>query len=156
MHEELQPKLKQIRQRLNLLLIERKPPKDKRARRHSNNSSFATLSWAETSCGECISSAKAGKSHFIVRVGSSENLYKTRKNLYQTRKAPPLDLHGYTKDDAFAKLDDCLKQWMELAMHDDPFVIQVKIICGCGAQVLRETVETWIKSNRNVCIAPKK
>lgn len=134
--------------------IEKKLPK-KKARRYSKGARLSTLSWEETSCGDCIAGGKAGRSHFIVRVGAIENLYKTKK-YFSLPSLPSLDLHGYSKDNAVSKLDESMKLWMDLAMLDEPFVVQVKIICGCGGQVLRETVEKWIKSNRNVSNAPKK
>lgn len=36
-----------------------------------------------------------------------------------------------------------------------PFVIQVKIVCGGGNQILVEAVENWIRQSKNVAMAPK-
>ena len=112
-------------------------------------------------CAQCLS-GKAGKSNFVVHVGAVENLYISRKKssrlLQQSasnKRAPVLDLHGYTKDEALAGLDENLKTWYDTAMRGSyPFVIKVRIICGCGDQVLSEVVEEWIKSNKNVSNAP--
>ncbi|KAL7533371.1 hypothetical protein ACHAXR_005190 [Thalassiosira sp. AJA248-18] len=69
---------------------------------------------------------------------------------------PTLDLHGCTRDETLMKLNETLKVWVDTAMKGEyPFVISATIVCGCGNQVLCETVEKWIKSTRNVCNAPK-
>ena len=107
---------------------------------------------------------KAGKSHFNVRVGEVENLYKTTKpskitTVTKTRCVDDrisIDLHGCTKDEALRKLDECLPQWIDMAMKSNyPFVVSVTIVCGKGSQVLSEVVETWIKKNKKVANAPK-
>eukprot|EP00579_Thalassiosira_antarctica_P012385 CAMPEP_0201913032 /NCGR_PEP_ID=MMETSP0903-20130614/3550_1 /ASSEMBLY_ACC=CAM_ASM_000552 /TAXON_ID=420261 /ORGANISM="Thalassiosira antarctica, Strain CCMP982" /LENGTH=485 /DNA_ID=CAMNT_0048448129 /DNA_START=39 /DNA_END=1496 /DNA_ORIENTATION=- len=157
-HEELQPQLRQIRQRLNNLLIERSQPKIKSARRHSKSASLPTQSWVDIPCTQCLD-GKAGKSYFVVQVGEVGNLYKTRKlpSYSPSNNTPSLDLHGYKGDKALKKLDESLKLWVDTAMKGSyPFVMQVTIICGCGNQILREVVQEWIKSKRNVSNAPKK
>ena len=148
--------MKGIRQRLNNLLIARRQPKTRMGRRNSKVEP-PILTWVDTSCTQCIS-GKGGKSHFVVQVGEVQNLYKTSKLASQIpSNTPALDLHGYTKEEAMAKLDESLKQWVDTAMRGSyPFVIQVKIVCGCGGQILREVVQEWIKSSRNVSNAPKK
>lgn len=161
-HEELQPQLKQIRQRLNNLLIERSQPKSKSSRQNSTDVSIpSTQSWLGMNpCMQCVG-GKAGKSHFDVQVGEIGNLYMTRKvSLYSSSsRASPvvLDLHGYRGDEALEKLDESLVLWDKAAMQGCyPFVIQVKIICGCGTQTLSQVVRNWIKSKRNVSNSPKK
>ena len=155
-HEELQPQLAQIRQRLNNLLIERSQPKIKSARRHSKSVSLPTQSWVDIPCTQCPD-GKAGKSYFVVQVGEVGNLYQTRKlSSYSPSNTPTLDLHGYKRDEALEKLDESLKLWVETAMKGSyPFVMQVNIICGCGNQILSEVVQEWIKSKKNVSNAPK-
>jgi len=156
-HEELQPKLLAIRRRLNDLLIERTQPKYRPARRHPNNASRPAQLWVDNPYQPCIS-GKAGNPCFIVQVGDAENLYKTRKfSSCSPGNTPALDLHGHTENEALAKLDENLHRWVDTAMQGSyPFVIQVKIICGCGSQSLRKVVEDWIKSKSNVSNAPQK
>jgi len=154
LHEELQPTLRLIRQRLNNLLIERSQPKSK-SRRHPKGAS--SRAHVDIPYMECLG-GKAGKSNFLVLVGEVENLYKTRNMPpYNSVSTPTLDLHGYTKHDALHKLDESLKLWVEAAMKGAyPFVIQVQIISGCGGQILSEAVEDWIRKKKNVANAPKK
>ena len=85
--------------------------------------------------GQTTGTGKAGKVSYPVHVGKKANLYKTSKSPNTT----PLivDLHGCTSDEAFAKLDSSLPQWMETAMKDEyPWVVPVDIICGGGSQIL--------------------
>jgi hypothetical protein len=44
---------------------------------------------------------------------------------------------------------------MEEAMIDDPWVIPVNIVCGCGSQTLAGVVENWIKRQSTVANRPK-
>ena len=47
-------------------------------------------------------------------------------------------------------------KWVNTAMNGNyPWVIQVKIICGGGYQILSETVDAWIREKKNVSNAPK-
>ena len=67
-----------------------------------------------------------------------------------------LDLHGCTKAEAISKMDESLKVWVDTAMQGSyPFVQPAVIVCGCGNQILSETVQQWIKSNDKVSNAPK-
>ena len=67
-----------------------------------------------------------------------------------------IDLHGLTKKQALSKLNESLPVWSEIAMKGAyPFVIQVKIVCGGGSQVLSEAVQDWIRQNKNGANAPK-
>ena len=104
---------------------------------------------------------KAGKSSDNVNVGQVDNLYISAKrnsihSKTSSRQRPSIDLHGCAKDEAVEKLDEALVDWVDTAMKGEyPWVMPVKIICGGGNQILSETVESWIKSKRNVANAPK-
>jgi hypothetical protein len=59
-------------------------------------------------------------------------------------------------EEAIARLNESLEEWVDIAMKGyDPFVITAVIVCGCGTQILSETVQGWIKSTRQVRNAPK-
>lgn len=157
--EEAEPKFKQIRQDLNVLVLECKKPKKRINASNANESvsSFVSNPITEDSCG------KAGKSHFVVQVGEVENLYKTTKpstvvqsNISQLTCIASLDLHGLTKYEAVKILERSLEKWKDEAMSGSyPWVIPAVIVCGCGSQVLSETVEQWIKQKSCVANAPK-
>ena len=69
---------------------------------------------------------------------------------------PKIDLHGFTKDEALERLNLSLVEWVDAAMHGSyPWVIPAVIVCGGGNQILSETVENWIRDNKNVANAPK-
>lgn len=154
--EEAQSVLKSIRQRLNSLNIERTLPKQKRKGSKKTKRSAVMPICNPPTAG---TGGKAGKSHFVVQVGESCNLYKTTKHsVHSLQQQRPVvtDLHGLTKEEALAKLDSSLPEWTEAAMKGSyPFVIPVKIICGGGNQVLSEVVENWVRMNANVSNAPK-
>jgi len=159
LHEEVQLRLKEIRTRLNGLDLERQPPKQKRkSKRKKKNQENVDPQIMLPNSGV---GGKAGKPYFIVQVGEVQNLYKTTKPSVLSSQHSPcsaytLDLHGYTRKEALIKLDESLEVWVDTAMKGSyPFVIPAMIVCGCGSQVLSETVEKWIKSTRNVCNAPK-
>ena len=104
---------------------------------------------------------RVGRSNFVVQVGEVQNLYKTTKSStlasHQSQSSvPTLDLHGCTREEAIAELNEILEQWVDTAMKGSyPFVITAMIVCGCGTQVLSETVQGWIKSSIQVHNAPK-
>ena len=168
LHEELQPRLKEIRIRLNTLGLECQPPKQKRrSNKKTKNVSLADAHlnqqmWPNAHCG-----GKAGKPYYIVQVGEVQNLYKTTKPSLQQRQqqlkqhssssiTSTLDLHGCTKEEAIQQLNYHLTLWEDTAMKGlYPFVIPAKIVCGCGNQILSEVVEEWIRSNKQVANAPK-
>jgi len=157
LHEEAEPRLKEIRTRLNSLDLERQPPKKKKTNKRKKKSKVCPLDLQMLPSSGV--GGKAGKPYYAVQVGEVQNLYKTTKHSQLSSQAyspAELDLHGCTKEEALAKLDESLKLWVDTAMQGCyPFVIPATIICGCGSQVLSETVEKWIKSTRNVCNAPK-
>ena len=159
-----EPLFKKKRDELNALNLKRTAPKDRKKVASSSSSTSSasneSINIPQTDYPGC----KAGKSHFYVRVGEVENLYKTSKpskisTVAKTRSVDDgisIDLHGYTKDEALHKLDDCLPQWVDMAMTSNyPFVVSVTIVCGKGSQVLSECVETWIKKNKKAANAPK-
>ena len=142
--------LKQIRQRLNDMTLKRMPPKQK------NKVPKAAKMVSSTSNPLSDGLAgKAGKLFFIVRVGEPQNLYKSTKKTSSLAQAS-IDLHGMTKEEALSQLDNILPEWVDTAMKEThPFVMQAKIICGGGSQILSEGVEHWIRDNRFVANAPK-
>jgi DNA-nicking Smr family endonuclease len=113
------------------------------------NDNDKAYSWGEV---------KVGRGHYYVNVGEVENLYKTSKHrkLSPTSKQIPLDLHGHTKEQAVAALNENLPSWIETAMKGEyPFLVQVEIVCGKGNQILAEVVEGWIKHEKHVANAPR-
>ena len=88
--------------------------------------------------------------------------YKTtkpsKKSSLASKEIPSImvDFHGFTKEEALSKLDDCLPEWTHIAMQGQyPWVILVKIVCGGGNQILAEAVKNWIQCNKHVASAPK-
>ena len=158
LHEEVQPRLREIRMKLNNLDIERQPPKsnNKGCRKCAKEEPIELDALPRSSVG-----GRAGRSHFVVQVGEVQNLYKTTKSSalasHQSQSSiPTLDLHGCTREEAIARLNESLEEWVDIAMKGyDPFVITAVIVCGCGTQILSETVQGWIKSTRQVRNAPK-
>lgn len=158
LHEEVQPRLKEIRTRLNALDLERQPPKEKQ--KNKKKQKGAKTIERQMNLPHPGVGGKAGKPHFAVHVGEVRNLYKTTKLRRRTRPAardvPTLDLHGCTRDEALARLDACLAAWVDVAMKGAyPFVTPARIVCGCGGQVLSETVERWIRERDQVANSPK-
>ena len=153
-HEEVQPRLKTIRTRLNALGLERQPPKKKKTTKKKKLVNGADLRVLPN----LTVGGKAGKPSFLVRVGEESNLYRTTK-LRQTHGScdiPVLDLHGFTREEALFKLEESRKVWVDMAIQGSyPFVIPAMIVCGCGNQILSEMVQKWIRSTENICNAPK-
>ena len=99
---------------------------------------------------------KAGKTSYQINVGVNDNLYSTSKNQGRRRSSATIDLHGFTKSEATDKLDEVLPSLVdEAARGSYPFVISANIVCGGGSQELSETVATWIKKTKCVANAPK-
>ncbi len=144
--------------KLNNLDIERPPPKsnNKGCRKCAKEEPIELDALPRSSVG-----GRAGRSHFVVQVGEVQNLYKMTKSSVLTPRqsqssVPTLDLHGCTREEAIAELNEILEQWVDTAMKGSyPFVITAMIVCGCGTQVLSETVQGWIKSSIQVHNAPK-
>lgn len=156
LHEEVQSKLKGIRMRLNTLDLKQQTPKQKRKNKTKKKTQKNVVDHQMMFRNYGIG-GKAGKPYFAVHVGEVENLFKTTKPsrnvLYS---ASTLDLHGYTRDEALLKLNKSLPAWVDIAMKGSyPFVIPVMIVCGCGNQVLSETVEKWIRGHAQVANSPK-
>ena len=149
--DELRPRLRIIRNRLNDLTLQKSAPKQKgcnaEQRRSPTNTPASTLQ-PETRGG------KAGKVFYPILVGEPNNLYKPFKCL--DKRAKIIDLHGCTKCEALEKLETNLPVWVESAMTGEfPFLVPVDIICGGGNQVLSDAVAHWIRSNRHVANRPK-
>lgn len=156
---EAEPMFKSIRQKLDSLSLEckspktRKPSTDKKTCTSSTSANFNPNSFGL--------GGKAGKTSYTVKVGQIENLYISSKrnslcSNMSSLNRNSIDLHGCTKDQAIQRLDSALIDWVDTAMKGEyPWVIPVDIICGGGSQILSETVERWIKENKNVANAPK-
>lgn len=153
-HEEVQSRLKDIRVQLHALDLERQPPKQRRLSPRNRAVSRANLGVLP----HFAAGAKAGRPHFMVRVGEESHLYSSSK-LSPRRgpcDVPVLDLHGFTREAALVKLEESLKVWVDTAIRGSyPFVIPALIVCGGGNQILSEAVQKWIKSTKNICRAPK-
>lgn len=146
-HEEAFELFRTRRQRLNDLAIKKSPPKQRKA---VSKSIQIEPEPVHHCCFSDIGS-KAGKTFFPVLVGHEEYLYKTSKTTKHTQiSSLSLDLHGHTKDDAIDVLNSSLPLLINAAMKEDTCKLSVNIICGSGNQVLSETVERWIRENRNV------
>jgi len=159
LHEEVEPRLKEIRTRLNSLDLERQPRKQKKKNKRKMKKTKEIVNYQmlpNPGIG-----GKAGKPHFIVQVGEVQNLYMTTKPSAMSSRTSQcstsiLDLHGCTREEALIRLNESLKVWVDTAMQGSyPFVIPATIVCGCGNQILSETVQEWIKATRNICNAPK-
>jgi hypothetical protein len=144
--EEAADIFKERRQRLNDLVIKKTAPKPK------------LLCKAETCVDEpeavyhsCSLEGKAGKTCFLVLIGHEEYLYKSSK-ASKLSQVPPrsLDLHGCSRDEAIIKLSNSLSKWLDAAMKEHPYTLPVNIITGGGCQIISDTVEHWIRENRNV------
>jgi hypothetical protein len=144
LHEEMQPRLRDIRMKLNTLDIERQPPKSKNkgGRKCTKEEPIDLDALPRSGVG-----GRAGRHHFVVQVGEVQNLYKTTKSSALTPRQSrssvhTLDLHGSTREEAIARLNESLEEWVDIAMKGyDPFVITAVIVCGCGTRVLSETVQ---------------
>eukprot|EP00956_Cyclotella_meneghiniana_P030101 scaffold74946_cov46-Cyclotella_meneghiniana.AAC.3 len=153
--KEIQPKLDTIRQHLHDLTLERTQPKDKTTTSKQAPANLEQIECRPISIGI---GSKAGKGSFVVNVGEANNLYKTSKQSKLIRSNPViyLDLHKHTKEQALAALNDSLPTWIETANSGMyPFVIQVRIVCGKGSQLLSEVVMRWINSQQQVAHAPQ-
>jgi DNA-nicking Smr family endonuclease len=151
--EEAEPRFKEIRQKLADLSIECQPKAKSRPQR-------VMPSLVKPIDNPCTvgQGGKAGVPFYVVHVGETDNLYKTRHvSAFGNKTNLSIDLHGYTREQALQELDTKLPEWVNTAQRGQyPFVIPVTIICGCGSQILSEAVDEWIKSNDNVANAPKK
>jgi len=157
-HEEAEPQLKSIRQKLNELSLDRQEPKNRRA---STKTKLTEESAPVCNPNTNDLGGKAGKTAYAVNVGRVENLYISSKRIHSSSRSSMsrssiIDLHGCDRGEAIQRLDSSLNDWMDMAMTGEyPFVIPAVIVCGGGNQILSETVETWIKGNKNVANAPR-
>ncbi|KAL9186728.1 hypothetical protein ACHAXT_005966 [Thalassiosira profunda] len=157
--EEADTQFRDIRQRLAAINLQRTMPKQRKSQPKVKPEAAETINGNPPTDGL---GGKAGKSSFVVLVGEASNLYNTRAKPSNGNKqsscriAGEVDLHGCTKEEALAELDERLPEWMDIAMKGEyPWVISVRIVCGGGTQTLAEAVEGWIKRNPNVSNAPK-
>mmetsp|Transcript_7944 Transcript_7944/g.14617 ORF Transcript_7944/g.14617 Transcript_7944/m.14617 type:complete len:169 (+) Transcript_7944:1-507(+) len=157
--DEARTPFQRIRQNLHAMELKRTSPKKKKQASRPLLPS-APISNPPTDGLAC----KAGKTYFVIQVGEPANLYKTLKPSGAGRykhhhggNGIMIDLHGLMNAQALVKLRECLPVWMDMAMKRSyPFLIQVKIVCGGGNQVLSEAVKNWIRQNDNVANAPKR
>ena len=155
-HEEAESTFKEIRQRIEAENLKRTAPKEKKPSRKSKLSDQTENTFLATDIG----GKKAGKSQFIINVGATEHLYKTTKlsagSKQSSTKMPFVDLHGMSKAEALDMLNKRLPKWVDTANRGVyPWVIQVKIICGGGNQILSEAVAAWIREKKQVSNAPQ-
>lgn len=146
--EEASELFRERRRRLNELVLEKCPSKDKSMWSKANDATLKPVYHEST----VDVYGKAGKPVYHVVVGSQEHLFKTSKysRYREVIKPHKIDLHGFTKEDALVKLNDSLPAWIDEAMKEHPWTINVNIITGCGNQILADTVEQWIRENGNV------
>jgi hypothetical protein len=153
--EEAYPIFKGIKQKLNADLLHRSAPKERTAN-HQQRESQVISDITSGIAGLDLGCAKAGKAVYYVLVGDPDKLHCSRKK-YQTWNKPiaVIDLHGRSSIEAIQRLESCLPKLMEEAMIDDPWVIPVNIVWGCGRQTLAAVVENWIKRQSTVANRPK-
>jgi len=147
--EELDPRLKDIRNQLNKLTLIKCSPKVR-----GDNTKRTEVSQAASAflLADDRLAKSAGKVVYPILVGEASNLYKTA--------AVPhgrfIDLHGCSKAQALEKLDSSLPVWVDAAMRGNaPWVVGVDIICGGGSQILSEAVKRWIRVNVHAANRPK-
>ena len=151
--EEMEPRLKMIRQQLNSSMLKRQSSKVKQLRPRSKSPDSVAVESNPASDGL---GGKAGKTSYQINIGISDNLYFTSKNQSRRRPSATIDLHGFTKSEATDKLDEVLPSLVDEAVRGSyPFVISANIVCGGGNQELSETVAAWIKRTKCVANAPK-
>jgi DNA-nicking Smr family endonuclease len=148
--EEAEPIFKEIRQKLAALSIE-----CSKAKYRPQKAMPSLVKPVDNPC-TLGQGGKAGVPFYVVHVGETDNLYKTRHTAFGNKNNVSIDLHGYTREQALEELDTRLPELVNTAHRGEyPFVIPVTIICGCGNQILSEAVDAWIRSNDNVANAPK-
>ena len=128
-HEEAEPRLKLIRQRLNNLSLQRTRPKVRSSDTKSHP--FKGPSFIDNPCSHGCG-GKAGKAYFHIHVGAVENLYKTRSlscgSLHGSNMITA-DLHGMTSNEALSYLDERLGEWIDMAMRGDyPWVLPGMVV----------------------------
>jgi DNA-nicking Smr family endonuclease len=112
---------------------------------------------AQSGCGYSVDDVlggKAGKTVYHVVVGPEEYLHKSSKSSPRQHvfsRSCSIDLHGCTRDEAMmTRLEESFSIWMEAAMREYPWTLNVDIINGGGSQILAESVELWIREKRTV------
>jgi len=151
--EEMGPRLKLIRDRLNKMNLHKTAPKEK-SNKAKTKDTPKTASTCQSADVYSDHAKKAGKAIYPILVGEATNLYKTSKLSHRHLSA--IDLHGCSKDDALEKLGESLPIWVDTAMKGKhPWVLGVDIICGGGNQILSYAVKEWIRANNQVANRPK-
>eukprot|EP00577_Skeletonema_sp_RCC1716_P011050 CAMPEP_0113434906 /NCGR_PEP_ID=MMETSP0013_2-20120614/35931_1 /TAXON_ID=2843 ORGANISM="Skeletonema costatum, Strain 1716" /NCGR_SAMPLE_ID=MMETSP0013_2 /ASSEMBLY_ACC=CAM_ASM_000158 /LENGTH=519 /DNA_ID=CAMNT_0000325123 /DNA_START=90 /DNA_END=1646 /DNA_ORIENTATION=+ /assembly_acc=CAM_ASM_000158 len=121
MFEEAEPRFKEIRQKLADLSIECQPKAKSMPKR-------ITPSLVKPIDNPCTigQGGKAGVPFYVVHVGETDNLYKTRHTVVGKKNSLSIDLHGYTRAQALEELDTKLPEWVNTAHRGQyPFVIPV-------------------------------
>ena len=135
------------RRALNELAIKKSHPKPRQSKAVVNTAS-TPLSHNTSLDGI---GGKPGKTRFPITVGEPNFLYRSSKVKAKTNVHHVLlDLHGCSKEEAIARMNDMLPNWIDMAMKNHPYTLNADIICGGGNQILSETVESWIKGKNNV------
>ncbi|KAL3767262.1 hypothetical protein ACHAWO_003946 [Cyclotella atomus] len=144
--EEAEPMFAERRKCLNELAIKKCNPKPRLPKAKTNTGG----SPSNHNISELIG-GKPGKIFFPVTVGEPNFLYRSSKIKSRvSSRCLAVDLHGCTKNEAIAKLEQYLPEWIEKAMKNHPFTFDVDIVCGGGSQILSEEVEKWIKAKATV------
>ena len=154
---ELRPRLKRIKQRIDALNLKKDRPKERRsAVRGKGKENAPNLERNLIPIKDSVG-GKAGRTAYPVLVGEVTDLFKTaqlrpRKALHRVT----LDLHGCSRYKALGLLRKSLAEWIEAAMKGEyPFVVAVDIICGGGNQVLSEVVAQFIRNSPQIANRPK-
>jgi len=150
--EELNPKLKTIRNQLHNLTIRKKTaPKVRCHKAKATNTPQAAPMFPFL---DKSNDKKAGKAAYPVLVGEVSILYKSSK--LSCKQLTTVDLHGLSKDEAVERLDTSLAIWVDAVMRgEDPWVLGVDTICGGGGRILSDAVKEWIRDNPQVANRPK-
>jgi len=151
--EEMGPRLKKIRNRLNNLKLHNMAAKEKNHNAKTRDAPQASYTFLLADV-HSDHAKKAGKVFYPVLVGEVSNLYKTSRLSH--RYLTSVDLHGCSKYEALEKLNKSLPIWVDAAMRGiSPWVLGVDIICGGGNQILSDAVNEWIRANKQVANRPK-
>ena len=134
--EELDPRLKDIRNQLNKLTIQNNPPK---VRGHNTKRSGVSQQTSTFALADECRVKKAGKVAYPILVGEASNIYKAYTLLHR-RFA--IDLHVCSNEEALEKLAKSLPVWVDTAIRDSaPWAVVVDNIYGGGSQILPDAVK---------------
>lgn len=156
--DELRPLLESIRGKLNVSVLQRTLPKDRRpSKRGAARENVVVASVSNLPTAKDTVLRKAGKAVHPILVGEATHLFNTRQlRSSKMVRVITLDLHGCSRYSALNILTKRLYEWVDEAMSGEyPFVIPVDVICGGGNQVLSEIVAQFVCDNRQVANRPK-